>query len=158
MHVRYSCPSCQSIERADLPTPDGQLSCSHCHWRRPVPGEDISGNVPRHCLICGCNDLWRQKDFPQKLGLTFVVIGATLSTIAWAYYMPVVALGILMAFALADMLLYTWMADVLVCYRCGTRYTKFAPEAETPYFNLETAERYRQEAKRLDEAQSGPAH
>ena len=83
-----------------------------------------------------------------------VVLGAVLSTIAFALYMPLTALGVLLAFALVDLLLFTFMKDVLVCYRCHARYRHANLEADHPRFNLETAERYRQEAARLDTAQA----
>lgn len=115
---------------------------------------DVAGGQLRRCLVCGCDDLWRQKDFPQKLGLTIVALGAILSTIAIANYMPGTAIGVLLAFALADLLLYTFMKDVLVCYRCAARFRHTDPGEEFPRFNLETAERYRQEAARLEASRS----
>jgi hypothetical protein len=96
--------------------------------------------------------LWRQKDFPQRLGVTLVVLGAVLSTIAFACYLPLTALGVLLAFALVDLLLFTFMKDVLVCYRCHARYRGAVLEDDRPRFNLETAERYRQEAARLEDS------
>lgn len=80
-----------------------------------------------------------------------VGIGAVLSTIAWAYYLPEWSIGILLFFALIDLLLYLFMPDVLVCYRCGARYGASAGKDQVAYFNLETAERYRQEKIRLGE-------
>jgi cytochrome c553 len=105
--------------------------------------------------VCGCDDLWRQKDFPQRVGLAMVALGAILSTIAWAYHMPATALGVLLGFALVDLVLFTVMKDVLVCYRCHARYGDVTFRDDQPRFNLETAERYRQEAARLEEARRG---
>src|SRR5690606_12320833 len=104
------------------------------------------------CLVCGCDDLWRQKDFPQGLGLVIVGAGMLLSTIAWALYWPVTAIGILMAFALADLVLYARMSDVLVCYRCKARHRPHEIAAAHGTFDLETAERYRQERLRLEKS------
>ena len=101
--------------------------------------------------MCGCDDLWRQKDFPPALGLTLVGLGALLSTLAWLWYYPVAAIGILMAFALVDLVLFALMPDVLVCYRCGARYRHTAIREDHPRFSLELAERYRQEERRLKE-------
>jgi hypothetical protein len=84
-----------------------------------------------------------------------VAMGAILSTIAWAYHLPATALGVLLGFALVDLLLFTLMKDVLVCYRCNARYRDAALGEDYPRFNLEKAERYRQEAARL-EAAGGP--
>ncbi len=55
-----------------------------------------------------------------------------------------------MAFALADLLLYALMPDVLVCYRCGSRHRYVNLDEDHPRFSLELHERYRQEAKRLE--------
>lgn len=135
-----------SIERAST------VRCTECDWDRTLAPGDIAEGLPTHCLVCGCQDLWRQKDFPQGLGLLFVGLGILLSTIAWAYHRPALAIGILMAFAACDLLLYLFMKDVLVCYRCAARYNQADLGESHPAFNLETAERYRQEARRLDEA------
>jgi hypothetical protein len=97
--------------------------------------------------------LWRQKDFPPQLGLAIVALGALASSFAWWLYMPRTAIALLMAFALVDLALYLIMKDVLVCYRCGARHRKADPSESHPRFNLETAERYRQEALRLEETQ-----
>lgn len=103
------------------------------------------------CRVCGNNDLWRQKDFPQSVGLSFVAAGAILSSIAWYYHRPVWSLGILLAFAAADLVLFAVMPDVLVCYRCGARHSG-GDLSEHPVFDHEMAERYRQEKLRLEEA------
>jgi hypothetical protein len=113
----------------------------------------VTDAAPLCCLVCGCGDLWRQKDFPQRLGLALVGLGAVLSTIAVKLYMPATALGVLLAFALADLLLFAFMPDVLVCYRCAARH-RHTTSGEHPRFNLETAERYRQEVARLTEAKA----
>jgi len=101
--------------------------------------------------VCGCDDLWRQKDFPPALGLFFAGTAIVLSSIAWAYYNPNWAIGILMVFALVDMVLYTFMGDMLVCYRCRARHRRTAMQDEHPAFNLEVSERYVQMQKRQDQ-------
>lgn len=152
MSVTFKCPACQTDVRCLLDAQHDTLVCPHCSWSRPQSGAAANQSAPDGCLVCGCNDLWRQKDFPQRLGITLVAIGALLSTIAWYYRWPVVAIGILMLFALFDLLLYTFMNDVLVCYRCSAQYRRFDPETDHTRFNLEIAERYRQEAMRLEDA------
>lgn len=149
MQVTCSCPHCRQPLRVNIVAAAENLHCESCHWSRPVGARDILDGRPVRCLACGCDDLWRQKDFPQGLGLFLVVLGALLSTIAWALYMPQTALGVLLAFALADLLLYTFMPDVLVCYRCQARFRNASLDVDHPRFNLETAERYRQEAARV---------
>lgn len=134
----------------------GRVACAHCDWQRSLP-EDPSPIAG--CAVCGNADLWRQKDFPQWLGLLLVATGAVLSSIAWYLHWPMTALGLLMAFALADMIVYVLMPDVLVCYRCKARHRIVASStAKHPAFSHETAERYRQQELRQREAErSRPA-
>ncbi len=70
------------------------------------------------------------------------------STVAYALWQPLLALAILMGFALIDAVLYLFMRDVSVCYRCAARHGGFEPAHQT--FDLEVAERYRQERLRRE--------
>jgi len=79
------------------------------------------------------------------LGLALVATAAICSCVAWAWYQPIAAGVILGVAALADMVLYTRMGDMLVCYRCGARHRQTTMDEEHPRFDLETAERYRQQ-------------
>jgi hypothetical protein len=125
------------------------VACPACDWRRPINAGDVVHDVPQQCLVCGCADLWRQKDFPPLLGVAMVGLGIITSSIAVAMMQPVWAIGILMAFALADMALFVVMRDALVCYRCHARYRTSGALDAQPKFDLELNERYRQEATRL---------
>ena len=59
-----------------------------------------------------------------------------------------------MGFALLDLLLYTFMSDMLVCYRCSARYRHANLGVDPRRFDLEVAERYRQESIRLEESKA----
>lgn len=83
-----------------------------------------------------------------------VGMGIVLSTIAIAYMRPVLALAILMGFALLDMLLFAIMPDRLVCYRCHAHYRGLGKLGQHAVFDLELNERYRQEAARLESTRS----
>lgn len=153
MQLVYQCTHCQNTARADVVDDTEAVSCNICGTAKPVRRALIHEGQPSACLLCGCNDLWRQKDFSPRLGLTIVGLGALASSIAWGLYLPKTAIGILMACAAFDLVLYAVMKDVLVCYRCGARHRNTPPSEVHPRFDLETAERYRQEAKRMEEAQ-----
>jgi len=147
-HIIFHCPVCQK-RRLTSPEPaTGAVSCDECQWNRNEGAGDFTdGNLTR-CRICGCEDLSRQKDFPPALGLALVATAAILSCIAYASYREVLALGILMVAALIDMVLYSFMGDMLVCYRCGARHRRTKMDEQHPRFDLETAERYRQQELR----------
>jgi hypothetical protein len=156
MRIIYLCPNCQETNWQTVTEATEKLPCSNCEWTRPLPADPKQRQHPDQCQVCGCRDLWRQKDFPQRLGVAMVATGAILSTIAIYYYYHLWALGILMGFALVDMILFAVMPDVLRCYRCAACYRNFDPTGGTPYFNLETSERYRQEAIRLQKSSPKP--
>ncbi|GAB4157498.1 MAG: hypothetical protein Tsb009_34600 [Planctomycetaceae bacterium] len=156
MQLVFPCPKCGETERQEFDDSTKEIVCRQCQWARTIANTDIQDGCPQVCLVCGCNDLWKQKDFPPQLGLTMVGVGALLSTIAWLMYWPVLAIVILMGFAAIDLLLYWLMPDVLVCYRCDSRHRHMDAEIQHPRFNLETAERYRQEAKRMEQAAQTP--
>ena len=84
-----------------------------------------------------------------------VGLGILLSTIATAYYLPMLAIGVLMGFALLDMVLYWLMPDALVCYRCHARYQQLSHDDQHVKFDLELNERYRQEAIRKQNLSTG---
>jgi hypothetical protein len=156
MLISFDCPKCLRIAHGQITAANHDLTCPECGWNRPINDGDLQGETPVHCLVCGCQDLWRQKDFDPRLGVLIVGLAILLSTIAVAYMMPGVALIILMVFGLADWGLYLILPDRMVCYRCHARYRQVANPSEVDTFDLEVNERYRQEAIRMKQA-SGPS-
>lgn len=157
MQIIYDCPKCLHAERSEVSAASQAVMCPDCQWTRPISTDDRQGEVPCRCLVCGCHDVWRQKDFSQTLGVTIVAIGIAMSTIAMIYMQPELSLGILMVFALADMVLYVVMRDCLVCYRCHAKYRGIPNLEQVGAFDLEVNERYRQEAIRLKQAEQSVA-
>ena len=145
--LTFCCPKCQRSSRLNV-APGVGVGCPSCGWQRPAAADDFAEGKPAHCLVCGCHDLWRQKNFSARAGLLMVGSAILFSTVAYALWQPVLALAILMMFALIDAVLYLFMRDVSVCYRCGARHAGFEPAQET--FDLEVAERYRQERLRRE--------
>jgi len=157
MQITHDCPKCLKVAQSEVTSASDGVNCPHCDWKRSLGNEDLVNGTPQRCLICGCGDLWRQKDFSQQLGVTIVAIGVLLSTVAMVYMQPELSLGILMAFALADMILYAVMKDCLVCYRCHARYRRVPNLDQVGTFDLEVNERYRQEAIRLKQSEQSAA-
>ena len=149
MNVTFSCPGCQRDGRVDLSTDDPALSCPHCRAEMPIPPEAITDDGLQQCLVCSSRDLFVRKDFPQRLGVGIVVVGFVASSIAWSQYMTLTTFAILFATALVDVVLFLVMGEALVCYRCGAQYRLAQGIESHGGFNLETHERYRQQAARL---------
>ena len=149
MNVTFSCPRCHEGARADVEPDAAALECSACHQPISVPpGAFADGQLCR-CLVCPSTDLFVRKDFPQRLGVGIVIVGIVGSSIAWGYTYTVATFAILLATALVDVVLYLIVPDALMCYRCGAQYRLADGMERHGAFNLETHERYRQQAARM---------
>jgi hypothetical protein len=86
-----------------------------------------------------------RKDFPQKLGLTIVVVAAVsfllLAARRGTFY---IGAGVLIAAVVVDAVIYAVVGRVTVCYRCRAEFRgPINPEHEA--FELAVAEKYRGE-------------
>jgi len=146
MRLTFHCPAC-SRTVATQATPESDAINCPCGWRRHLDPQSWNGKDPRECLACGNSDLWRQKDFPQRVGIAIIAVQVVLTTMFWSWHRPVWTYTTLILFALLDMILFAVLPDVLVCYRCRARHGTSGGDDRTT-FDLETAERYRQERLR----------
>jgi hypothetical protein len=149
MNVTFSCPRCQQGARAEVAPADAVIVCPACRGELAVPAGAFDGPHLRRCLVCPSTDLFVRKDFPQKLGVAIVIVGIVASSIAWGYTYTVATFAILLATALVDVVLYVVVPDALMCYRCGAQYRLAEGMDRHAAFNLETHERYRQQAARM---------
>ena len=96
------------------------------------------------CPACGCRDLFIRKDFPQKLGLSVVIIAAitflALASSRQYFYLGVI---VLIVAAIMDALLYWFVPKITVCYRCRTEFRDAPLNPDHRGFELAIAEKYR---------------
>jgi hypothetical protein len=127
-------------------------------WACPACGHrlqaDAAGGALPACALCGNAELYRKKDFPHGLGLAILTAACLVSFVTYGLYEKWLTWAILIGTALFDGLLYLWVGDAVVCYRCGAQYRGVTGPVY-PAFDLGTAERYRQE--RLRREQYNPA-
>jgi hypothetical protein len=116
-----------------------------------APGNEPGLHV---CALCGNAELYKKKDFPHWLGLTILTVACLASIIPYWLYHQWLTWTILIGSALVDGLLYLWVGDVVVCYRCGAHYRRLTPGAEHKPFELGIAERYRLERLRREQLQT----
>jgi hypothetical protein len=152
MNVTYSCPSCAHAVREAVSAESRALDCPHCHQQIAIPAGAIEKQRITRCLVCPSRDLYARKDFPQRLGVTLVILGFVGSSIAWANYHVLWSFAILFGTALVDLLLYVIMGESLTCYRCSAQYRGFEEIERHGGFDLETHERYRQMAARMKDS------
>ena len=130
------------------------IICTACGQSVAVPqgaiqvSEKNAKTRLNRCLVCPSTELFVRKNFPQRLGIAIVVVGLAMSCVAWGYRDLFWTFGILFSTALLDVILFFVVPDCLTCYRCGARYTGTDGMSEFGNFNLETHEKYRQQAAR----------
>ena len=132
MRIRTQCRECGLPFAATLSPGAGALACPGCDLERPVAGAGWSDEPGLRrvdvCPLCGCEHLYRQRDFNRALGCALVAVGALL--VPWTYGLSLVVLG------LVDLALYYRLPESVVCYRCDTVYRDAVPTARQQPVNL----------------------
>lgn len=124
--------------------------CPGCEHRLEVRPAEAGGSLSS-CAVCGNAELYKKKDFPHWLGLTILAVACLGFVIFNALYMQWWAWAILIGSALFDGILYLWVGDVVVCYRCGAHHRGVPASSPHKPFELVVGERYRQERLRREE-------
>lgn len=158
MHVTYACSRCQQTVRSEFTAESAEVRCPSCAHAMQVPAGAFDSGTLRRCLVCPSQDLFLRKDFPQRLGVAIVVLGFIASSIAWGYYHQYLTFGILFAVALIDVVLYLFVPDALMCYRCAAMYRQVPGMEHHQRFDLTVHEKHRQQkARQAQHAVPGPA-
>jgi len=99
-------------------------------------------HVVDRCVICDCSKVYVQKDFNRTLGAAIFGAGAVLFLLcAWKNRLVEGTL-VWAAFVIADGLLYKFLPDVTICYKCHTQYRGVTPNPDNHPFELGLAEKY----------------
>jgi hypothetical protein len=153
MELTSRCPNCGVVNHLALVEDAHQETCRQCQATHPLHSELFEGGQLRACPWCATEDLYIQKDFPQALGLFFVIAGFAISTVFWYLERPVLTYLVLLASACLDLILYHRVPDVTICYRCLSqiRGAGANPGRRFGPFDLAVGERYRQERIRIEE-------
>lgn len=135
-HVTLHC-TCGAQTRNAVPREMRErvlLRCSHCGRETPAHVDALhAGGGLTACVACGHPELYRMKSFPRAFGLSIVVIAAVLAP--FTHYLS------LAAAALLDLILYTTISEVVVCYVCRSVHTGFAASPQHPRFDRTIEER-----------------
>lgn len=101
-----------------------------------------AGNLVDRCAVCDCDTVYVQKDFNRALGVAIFGAGAVVSLVLYGLDLVWQAFAVLLGFALADALLYKFLPDVTICYKCHAQYRQVAPNPENQAFELGLAEKF----------------
>ena len=144
MKIYFACPQCGypgQTDNAAAPV----WHCPRCEHLLSLEAPNDTSAIPTCCQVCGNGELYKKKDFPHALGLAILTFACIASTITYGLYDKWLTWAILIGSAAFDGLLYLWVKDVVVCYRCQAHHRGIAPGSAVPAFNLAIGERYRQE-------------
>ncbi|MEM8885485.1 MAG: hypothetical protein AAGD14_15580 [Planctomycetota bacterium] len=126
--VTFGCPHCG---KANELAPGAYAHCRHCGGELHLK----KGTTPP-CLVCGCEEIYRHRDFNQKVGLFIIAVGVVL-WIWLEHFWPMIAA------AAIDLALFYLIPDVAICYRCKAHYRGFDELKGIAGFDLERHEHYR---------------
>lgn len=147
--IRVMCPACDHYGPPHLPTLEASR-CETCGFELlPTlePG-DLDRPQLTRCRFCGHDEMYIQKDFPHWLGLS-ILLGAVLASfVTYSYHLIAWTWAILLGSAAIDGLLYYFVGNVTLCYRCLSQHRGYPPNPEHQPFELGTFEKYRQERLR----------
>jgi len=141
MQVLVKCPKCDAGLPVSAAEEPGAITCGRCSRHIAL---DVSENVRDdkcvdRCPVCRGEDFYRRKDFDPKLGLTVVIVGASISAIFYWFERDLIAYSILGGAALIDLFVYGRLKDLTVCYRCHSEF-RGAFTQTAGAFDLHTAD------------------
>lgn len=157
-HITYSCPDCGGLCQAEFDSAAVSSVCPSCTSSRELPAPKMDGGYLQKCLVCPSTELFVRKDFPQRLGVTIVVLGFVISSFFWAYHNVIATFAVLLLTALIDVVLYLTMGNVLECYRCHAQFRGLPGFDDYEQFDLEAYEKHRQQALRMKEVKEEKAY
>ncbi len=146
MKIRFSCRDqrCPALIQY-RPTGAGEerLACPRCRRAYTVHDTDAlaQGKVLQKCPMCGGEELFIRKNFPQKTGILIVVVAALISVFSLKTNIEL-SYGILAAAVLVDVAIYYLIGVVTVCYRCRTEYWGLTRNENHDWFDLARSEKY----------------
>jgi len=141
MQIVAKCPKCDAGLPVDAARAPAAIKCGRCGRDIPLTVSDgvRADRAVDRCPVCTGTDFYIRKDFDPKVGLTVVIIGATISAGFYWFGRDLIAYGILGSAALIDLVVYGRLKDVTVCYRCHSEF-RGAYERTAPAFDLHTAD------------------
>jgi hypothetical protein len=149
VEIVAKCPGCD----AGLPIAPSEgsttIRCGRCQRELALSfTESLRGDTAVDvCPVCQGADFYVRKDFDPKIGLTVIVIGATISAGFYWFGRDLIAYSVLAVAALVDLVVYRRLKDVTVCYRCHSEFRGAYPRTAPP-FDLHTADILEQEYER----------
>jgi Zn ribbon nucleic-acid-binding protein len=141
--IQFKCRSCDA-EISTSAEPKASVRCPACGKDQEVrlPPSLQNTRSVAVCIACGHADLYVQKDFNRQVGVAIVIVGIVFSTYFFNHRQPFYAMASLVATAVIDLIIYSLVGLVTVCYSCHAVYRGFERNPEHEPFDLKKLEKY----------------
>ena len=137
LEIVFACPACGDPVEFGLESTTLSATCDHCDHETALPEaatEDVEGRIEA-CCVCGCRELFSQRDFNRPLGLTLAGIGLVLGPfIYW------ISVGVAVTI---DAALYLVVPSVVICYACSAQYRGVAEPNRPAGFDIAIHDKYK---------------
>lgn len=110
----------------------------------------MSGDVDR-CAACGGVEFFIRKDFPQRIGLSLVIVFGLVASVFYYFENIPATFGALLALVVIDAAIYWIVGRVTVCYRCRAEYRGCVYNPDHHGFDLATSEKYKPASMGLEQ-------
>lgn len=149
MQFVAKCPKCDAGLAVPGNTELAAVTCGACSREIALDISDAVRNDTNVdlCPVCRGSDFYIRKDFDPKIGLTVVIIGASISAVFYWFGNDLIAYSILGGAALIDLVVYGRLTDLTVCYRCHSEFRGDYKRTANA-FDLHTADVLEQEYER----------
>jgi len=146
MQIRYHCPHDQCVAVIEYEPLEGAgeaMTCPRCHAAIPMHVTDTmrKGHMVDRCAVCQGSEFFVRKDFPQRLGLTIVIVFG-LTAIYYFRTSVLTAWAVLAAAVLIDLLIYMFIGKATTCYACRAEYRRNRLNPAHEGFDLATSEKH----------------
>lgn len=94
------------------------------------------------CPACAGREFFIRKDFPQKLGLTLVIVFGLVASVFYYFENVVATFATLFSLVLIDAVIYLFVGKVTVCYKCRAEFRGVIYNPDHQPFDLATSEKY----------------
>ena len=141
--IQFTCRGCEAEITVGTQTV-AEVICTACGRRQElrIPQSFTSSQNVTTCSVCGHEDFYIQKDFNRQLGLVIVGIGILSSTYFFNHGQPFGAMASLVVTALVDLIIYSLVGFVTVCYSCHAVYRGFERNPQHDPFDLKKLEKF----------------
>ena len=129
--VHFLCTHCEA--RLGREAGEPAQACAVCNAANSVTAPP-PGSIIERCAACGHEELYFQKDFNRRTGITLVVLGSIF--VPWTYGLSLLGVTIL------DYVVWRIVKDVIVCYECQAVHRGYPASPALKPFDLITHDRH----------------